>query len=185
LASENGSQHYTFPMNTQPALKLLAVALLSICTALPALAEWQWLDTDGKKVFSDRSPPPGTPEKNILKRPGVAPVPVSPHTVDGTEAVAAPAVPVAAPKVSGKDAQLEARKKLADDEATTKKKTEEGKVAKAKAENCESAKRYLTTLDSGVRIATVNAKGEREIMEDSQRVEAKKRTQEIAQSNCK
>ena len=167
-------------MNFKPALKTLAVASLSACFALPALAQWQWIDTDGKKVFSDRSPPPGTPDKNILKRPGTAPVLASPPAAD-----AAAAAPVAAPKVSGKDALLEAKKKLADDEAAAKKKTEEEKVAKAKAENCESARRYVTTLDSGVRIATVNAKGEREIMEDAQRAEAKKRSQVIAQSNCK
>ena len=174
-------------MNFKPALKTLAVASLSACFALPALAQWQWIDNDGKKVFSDRSPPPGTPDKNILRRPGTAPVPAGPPAADGAAAASsAPAAAnFAAPKVSGKDAQLEAKKKLADDDTAAKKKNEEEKVAKAKVENCESARRYLTTLDSGVRIASVNAKGEREIMEDAQRAEAKKRTQNIAQSNCK
>ena len=174
-------------MNFKPALTTLAVAALSACLALPALAQWQWIDNDGKRVFSDRSPPTGTPDKNILKRPGTASVPASPPAADGaaTASSAPAAAQVAAPKVSGKDVQLEAKKKLADSEAAAKKKSEDEKVAKAKVESCESARRYLTTLDSGVRIATVNAKGEREIMEDAQRAEAKKRNQNIAQSNCK
>lgn len=184
---KNDSQRYTFPMTFKPALKTLAVALLSACFALPALAQWQWIDTDGKRVFSDRSPPPGTLDKNILKRPASATPVVSPLAADGAAAASsAPAAAQgAAPKVSGKDAALEATKKRSDEEAAVKKKAEEEKVAKAKADNCESAKRYLSTLDSGVRIASVNAKGEREIMEDAQRADAKKRTQDIAQSNCK
>ena len=185
--SKNVSQRYTFLMNTKPVLKTLFLALLSACLALPALAQWQWTDTEGKKVFSDRSPPPGTLDKNILKRPGTAPVLAGlPADEGATAAAPAPAaVPAAAPRVTGKDVQLEAKKKQADDEASVKKKSEEEKTSKAKSDNCESAKRYLTTLDSGIRIATVNARGEREIMEDAQRAEAKKRTQGIAQSNCK
>jgi hypothetical protein len=33
------------------------------------LAQWQWIDKDGRKVYSDRSPPSDIQEKNILKRP--------------------------------------------------------------------------------------------------------------------
>jgi hypothetical protein len=58
-------------------------------------------------------------------------------------------------------------------------------VAAAKADNCSQAKRYLTTLDSGVRIANTNAKGEREVMDDSKRAEEKKRAQGVAETSCK
>ena len=52
-------------------LLLLAVA----CTwALGAAAQWQWIDKDGRKVFSDRPPPAEVPAKSILKQPGGAPV---------------------------------------------------------------------------------------------------------------
>jgi hypothetical protein len=37
--------------------------------AVTALAQWQWIDKDGRKVYSDRSPPSDIPEKNILKMP--------------------------------------------------------------------------------------------------------------------
>lgn len=173
-------------MNLIPSLKTLTVPLLAGFFAVNAVAEWQWIDTDGKKVFSDRSPPPGTPDKNIVKRPGAAATVVAPPSA--SSAAPTPAVAAAqteAPKVSGRDAQLEEKKKQASDDAAAKKKADEEKIAKTKAENCESARRYLTTLDSGMRIASVNAKGEREMLDDSQRAEAKKRTQGVAQSNCK
>ena len=42
--------------------KLLLLALA--CTwATGAFAQWQWLDKDGRKVFSDRPPPSEVPEK--------------------------------------------------------------------------------------------------------------------------
>ena len=67
---------------------LLAVA----CTwAMGAAAQWQWIDKDGRKVFSDRPPPQDTPEKNILKQPGggvprSAPAPVAAAPAEGTPA---------------------------------------------------------------------------------------------------
>ena len=87
--------------------------------------------------------------------------------------------------MSGKDAELEAKRKKAEEEEAAKKKTEEEKVAKAKAENCERARSSLATLQSGMRMSAVNAKGEREVFDDAKRATESKRTQEIIDSNCK
>ncbi|MGH8036033.1 MAG: hypothetical protein ACREO9_12465, partial [Lysobacterales bacterium] len=89
------------------------------------------------------------------------------------------------PKLSGKDAQLEAKKKQAEEEEAAKKKAEDEKVAKAKAENCERAKRGLSGFESGVRVSTTNAKGEREIMDDKTRAAETKRLQDIVAADCK
>ena len=179
-------------MHFKPALKTVALALAAASFALSAFAQWQWIDKDGRKVFSDRSPPADIKDKDILKRPGgrgsvaVAAVSESAPAASATPAVAASgAVKTSAPKLTGKDAQLEARKKQAEEEEAAKKKAEEEKVAAAKADNCSQAKRYLTTLDSGVRIANTNAKGEREVMDDSKRAEEKKRAQGVAETSCK
>ena len=52
-----------------PATKILLLAVA--CTwARGAAAQWQWIDKDGRKVFSDRPPPADIQEKNILKQPG-------------------------------------------------------------------------------------------------------------------
>jgi hypothetical protein len=157
---------------------LLAMATALICSG--AAAQWQWTDASGRKVFSDTPPPPGIPEKNILKRAGLAnPAPVA------TASSAAPAaVPAGAPQISGRDEQLEAKKKQAETQEQALKKAEADKQAKARQDNCERAKRSKTTLESGVRMATSNAKGEREIMDDAARGAEVKRINEIIQSSC-
>jgi hypothetical protein len=172
-------------MHFKPALKTVALALAATSFAISAFAQWQWIDKDGRKVFSDRSPPADISEKDILKRPGGR-VPVTVAAVsESATAASSAAAKASAPKLTGKDAQLEAKKKQAEEEDAAKKKAEEEKVAAAKADNCSQAKRYLTTLDSGVRIANTNAKGEREVMDDSKRAEEKKRAQGVAETSCK
>jgi hypothetical protein len=151
------------------------------------MAQWQWIDASGNKVFSDTAPPPGTPDKNILKKPG-ARSEVKAVTAAAADGAAAPPASAPAPKVSGKDEQLEAKKKLADKQAEeaaqAKKKAEAEKFAKARAENCDRAKRSKQTFDSGIRIATTNAKGEREIMDDKARAAEGRRLDEIMRSDC-
>lgn len=149
-----------------------------------ALAQWQWIDKDGRKVFSDRAPSAEVPEKNILKQPGLKP----PSPAPDAEATAA-ATPLVVnkagtPKLTGKDAQLEARKKQADDEENAKKKVDEEKLAKSRADNCERAKKGLVAVQSGVRLSIINAKNEREFMGDNERAKEIKRLQAIADSDC-
>ena len=50
-------------------MKSLRLLLLAAACAMPALAlaQWQWIDKDGRKVFSDRPPPADVPESKILK----------------------------------------------------------------------------------------------------------------------
>lgn len=178
-----------FFMHFKPALKTVLLALTTVSFALSAFAQWQWIDRDGRKVFSDRSPPAEIKDKDILKRPegrvSVAVAAVS-ESVPAAPALAASAAAKGnAPRLTGKDAQLEAKKKQAEEEEAAKKKAEDEKVVAAKADNCSQAKRYLTTLDSGVRIANTNAKGEREVMDDSKRADEKKRAQGVADTSCK
>jgi len=160
---------------------LLAVATTLVCTG--AAAQWQWVDGSGRKVFSDTPPPPGIPEKNIVKRAGAAGT--KPAVTATTAPSASPAAaPAATPQISGRDEQLEAKKKQAEAQEQAQKKTEADKLAKARQDNCERAKRGKTTLESGVRMATTNTKGEREIMDDAARGAEVKRINEIIQSSC-
>ena len=155
------------------------------------MAQWLWIDSAGNKVFSDTAPPPGTPEKNILRKPGNRPEPklnepaTAPATAGATGSTPAPA---AATKVSGKDEQLEAKKKLAEKQAEeaaqAKKKAEAEQYAKARADNCERAKRAKATLDAGTRLSTTNAKGEREILDDKARAAEARRAEDVVRSDC-
>lgn len=166
--------------------RTVVLALAGSVLTIPALAQWQWLDKDGRKVFSDRPPPPDIPQKSILKEPGFK-APSPPQDVAaGTPAPAtsAPVAKASMPKLSGRDAELEARKKQADALEEGKKQAEAEKLAKARADNCERAKKGQATLKSGVRIALTNAKGEREFMDDAARSLETKRLQAIAESDC-
>jgi len=171
-------------------MKLLRALLFGLAL-LPALAsaQWQWLDKDGRKVFSDRPPPAEIPAKSILKRPGgMSAAPVPSEAEAPADAAAAGAVPVTkvanVPKISGKDSALEEKKKALEAEEATKKKEAEDKFAKDKAENCARAQKNLQTFASGKRIRTTNAKGESEFMSDEQRAAETKRLEAIA-SDCK
>lgn len=175
-------------MNFKFATKTLILALASSSFALAAMAQWQWIDKAGHKVFSDRAPPPDVAQKNILKQPGGKAITASP-SADNTTAATTPMASfpggkASAPRLSGKDSELEARKKQADVEETAKKKAEEEKLAKAKADNCERAKKGLATVKSGMRLSTTNAKGEREFMNDDARLLEAKRLQGIADGDC-
>ena len=177
-------------MRISAFIKSSFVALACLTFSAVALAQWQWMGKDGRKVFSDRSPPPEIQEKDILKRPpgsvrteAALPVPAA-DAAKPVPAAAAPSPKASGPKVSGKDAELEAKKKKADEEEAAKKKAEADKVAAAKAENCTRAKSGLATLQSGVRIASVDAKGERVVMDDSARALETKRAQEVISSSC-
>ncbi|NPC54169.1 DUF4124 domain-containing protein [Caenimonas soli] len=163
-------------------MKLLRVTLLGLACTLPAvcLAQWQWIDNGGRKVFSDQSPPADIPAKNILRQPGVKGTPVA------AEAAAEPVkVQANAPKITGKDKQLEEKKKQADAAEAEKKKAEEEQLAKVRADNCTRAKRAKAEMDSGIRIARMNDKGEREIMDDAARAVESKRIGGIVASDCK
>lgn len=178
-------------MDFKFATRTLILAAASCSFMHAASAQWQWMDKDGRKVFSDRAPSADIPQKNILKQPGLTVVLPSPATAPQTAASAPAAVAsvplskASMPKLSGKDAQLEARKKQAEDEDAAKKKADEETQAKAKADNCDRAKKGLVTIQSGIRLAITNAKGERDFMDDNARAVETKRLQGIADSECK
>lgn len=177
-------------MDLKIVSRTLILAVVSSSFALTALAQWQWIDKDGHKVFSDRAPPGDVQEKNILKRPGGSNQPAAKsvsETVTATPALTASSTAgkASGPRLSGKDAQLEAKKKQAEEEEDAKKKIEEEKVAKARTDNCDRAKRGLANVQSGVRLSVINAKGEREFMDDNARAEETKRLQGFVESDCK
>lgn len=169
---------------------LLSLLLGSICLLpLAADAQWQWIDKNGKKVFSDQPPPTDIPEKNIVRRAGppartgsgVAAPEGTATTDKGAEAPVAPG----APKAPTVDKDLEEKTKKAEADEKAKQAAEAAKLAKAKAENCSRARESKATMDSGMRIARVNAKGEREILDDNQRVAEQRRLQSVIDSDCK
>lgn len=157
-------------MNQIQAFLLAAVC----CASMNAAAQWQWLDKDGRKVFSDRAPPPEVLEKDIQKRP-------APRT---PASAPAPQAEASAPKLSGVDKELVERKKKVDEAEVARRKVEQDKFLAAKAENCNRARQAKTSYESGQRIAQINDKGEREVMDAASRAAELKRINAIIESDC-
>lgn len=171
-------------------MRLFPLVLGLVCVLpLAAHAQWQWVDNAGKKVFSDQAPPPDIPDKNIVRRAGgvsarPAPAPTTPPA--DAAAVAAPARSASgAVRPSGVDKELEEKTKRAEEAEKAKQAAEAQKLAQAKAENCNRARQSKATYDSGIRVARLNDKGEREILDDKGRAEEQQRLQTVISSDCK
>lgn len=167
---------------------LLVFGSARLLLSMGANAQWQWIDKDNKKVFSDQAPPPEIPDKNILRRPGApssrpnfSPAPATPEA----DAAAAPRVAASGARPSGVDKELEEKTRKAEEAEKAKKAAEAQKIAQAKAENCQRARQAKATFDSGIRVARVNAQGEREIMDDKARAAEQERLQSVIGADCK
>lgn len=165
----------------------LAAALL--LAVLPAQAQWKWKDGKGQTHISDLPPPREIPDKDVLQRPSevarraAAPNTAASDTAPAPQAAAAPAsVAAAKPRV---DPEIEARRVRAEQEQKAKAKADEDKLAAQRAENCSRAKQQLAGLDSGIRLARVNEKGEREILDDKARAEEAQRARQVMASECR
>jgi len=159
--------------------------VLTCLLSTAAFAQWQWLDKDGRPVFSDRAPPPNIPEKSIVQRPGRT-IAVPEASVGASDQAVLPTQTVAsAPKVTGVDKDLAEKKKKAEAAEAAKRKAEEDRVAAAKADNCKRARLAKAGLDSGLRLAHSNAQGEREFLDDAARAVETKRIQSIIDADCK
>ncbi|MFE8644919.1 DUF4124 domain-containing protein [Sphingomonas sp. NCPPB 2930] len=160
-------------------VRILALALVCACP-LVASAQWQWMDKDGRKVFSDRPPPADIPQRSILKQPGgmAAPAAAAPAATPAPQAAAAPARP--APK----DAELEARKKEAEDAEAAKAKVEADNLARAKQENCQRARQAKVSMDAGMPIGQVGADGKVQVLDSAARAAEAQRVQSAMTSNC-
>lgn len=148
------------------------------------MAQWQWLDKDGRKVFSDRAPSADIAQKNILKQPGVARPAAAPEPTSTASATAAPAAPLF-PAGQGQDKALEAKRAEAEAAEAAKKKAEEAKIAAARADNCSRAQRAKTTFESGKPLRQTNAQGELVFLDEAQRATELRRIQDIIASDCK
>ena len=166
----------------------IAVFAALASLALPAEAQWKWRDGSGRVQYSDLPPPQAVPEQNILSRPSsqrkaaaaAAPLAAVAASASPTASAASSAL---APRTT--DPELEAKRKKVEADEAAKVKAEQVRVAAAKADNCSRARTQLRTLDSGVRLARANEKGEREILDDKQRADEARRAQDAIAADCR
>ncbi|MEO8299712.1 MAG: DUF4124 domain-containing protein [Burkholderiales bacterium] len=163
----------------------LVLGLVMFALAMPAAAQWKWRGADGKIQYSDRPPPADLPEKNILSRPPGFNKPPVVVVTQMDAAASAPASAAVAPSRKPTEAAIDAKRREAQAAAEAQRTAEAAKAAKQQADNCQRARDYARSLDSGVRIARVNAQGERVVLEDDDRAKEAKRTQEVIASDCR
>jgi type IV secretory pathway VirB10-like protein len=170
-------------------LRLLPIGL-ALALGLAAgdvLAQWKWRDAKGQVHVSDLPPPREVQDKDVLQRPPAAPARAATAPAAATPAAAdpeAPAAPTAeaAPRV---DPELEARRKAAEQDKAARQRQDEQKAAAQRAQNCERARAHLRQLDSGMRLARVNDKGERVVIDDKERAAETQRTRQVIASDCR
>ena len=154
--------------------------------SIPAMAQWQWIDGQGHKVFSDRAPPADVPAKNILRRPGANALPSSSTPPAAPAAADAPAAKAAGKPGAelGVDKGLEEQKRKQEQKEAEAKQAEQAKLEAQRAENCNRAKQAKATLESGRMLSSVNAQGERGFMDEATRASETKRANEVITSDC-
>ena len=166
------------------ALPLVACLLAVAAAGASAQSIWKWRDSSGQIHVSDTPPPATVPAKDILQRAAGAP----PAAAPGTTPAPAPAAAVASGGAPAVDADLQKKKAKADQEKADKAAADKAaldlKNAAIRADNCQRAQQQAKALDSGVRIARLDAKGEREYLDDAARASERKRAQDVISQNC-
>jgi Domain of unknown function (DUF4124) len=161
--------------NTCLNLKLMVLALLSVVTLSfsdAAFAQFKWKDGNGRWVYSDQPPPAGA-----NAQPMVAPT-------------AATSAKPQASQPSGIDSQT---KQNADDKALAakRKELEAAQTAKAKQDlvkknqvACDETRANLQAMQSGVRVITRDAEGERRFLSDQEKQTRSATAQKDLSTHC-
>jgi Domain of unknown function (DUF4124) len=177
-------------------MKRLSLAIaLSLCLALPAMAQmYKWVDAKGEVHYSDLPPPSNVKTETLQMpaEPAAAPA-AAPAASTGKAGVQKNAA------VAGTQTNNEAKagpKSLAEqDQAFRKRQADAAKAqaeqarkeaqARKKAEYCKSAKAALANLEMGGRQVRVNDKGERVFLTDEEIAQATAQARKDAAAACK
>jgi len=139
---------------------VLACALVASTAAFGQL--YKWVDKDGKVTYSDQ-PPPAQQSKQLNLNTGVA----SPPARSALE----------------RDKDIEKGRAEAREKAKVA--SEKERKSEIDQENCKAARAYLKTVESGVRVSTVDDKGEQVILDDEQIAAERVKAQKAVDEACK
>lgn len=140
-------------------LQRAAAVALAACV-LPAHAQYQWRDANGRMVFSDQPPPPSVKPENVLRS---DPMP----SAAGRERTGRPQGANAQELAT--DRELARRQKAAEQADKADRERQQAEQTERLARACEDARTELRTLESGMRMARINKDGEREYLDDAER----------------
>ena len=169
------------------ALPFAAGLLALAAVGADAQTLWKWRDASGQMHITDTPPPAGTPARNIISGTPASPALTTTTSSSSTTTTTTAADP-AAPAASAGESALDKKKKAADKERSDKEKADraavDAKNAAIRKDNCARAQASLAGLQNGQRIAKINDKGEREVLDDAGRADEIRRTQDVVASNC-
>ncbi len=132
--------------------------------ATAAMAQqYKWVDANGKVQYGD-TPPPGVQATRLKPPPAGASAPAAAPNVN--------------PEAAFRNRQQERQKS---DEKSAKERAD----AETKRVNCEQSQGALRSLQSGQRISSTNAAGERVFIDDAERAKEIERTQRAVNDWCK
>lgn len=154
------------------SLKHLILLAATWTLASAASAQYVWTDEKGVKQYSDMPPPSSVPESRILKprgRAAAAPQPAETTSAKEDNNDSGTAEKKGPLTTAEKNAEFQKRR--AEQVEKEKKANEEAKVAAENAKNCERAREYQRSLESGQRIARTDKNGERAFLTDEQRAQ--------------
>ena len=175
-------------MTPSRTLPVLLLALAAFAAATPASAQFKWRDSNGRIVYSDQPPPPSVPPSAILRAPGSAAAAsdaaAAPAARGDAPAAAAPAGERAAP-LTAADREMEFRKRRLERAEAEKKASEAQARAQQAATACEESRGEVRTLESGMRVASVDARGERVVADDAERTRRLESARRAVREFCK
>jgi hypothetical protein len=151
---------------------IISIAIFTLFIAASSHAQYVWVDEKGTKQFSDLPPPATTPKNKILKTPLKAiqePVKESKEPNQDTANGAVLNNEKLQKPVTTAGRNEDYMKRKLEQEEKDKKAAIEKQAASDKANNCERARSYQQSLESGIRIANTDKNGERSFMSDEQR----------------
>jgi hypothetical protein len=161
------------------ARTLLALGAAALVAA-PAAAQqlYKYVGPDGKVQYSDRPPPEGAKAEKITGRASSV-APGGSASADRADAAKA-----GAPKSLAEQEQEFRKRRLESQEKAAK----EAKLAqdkRARDAACAALRTQLSGLQSGARIARINAQGDREFLEDDGIQQEAQRLQRDIADTCK
>lgn len=154
-------------------MKRYAFLLATLLASLAAQAQvYQYKDASGRMVYTDQ-PPPGTATKSKV----ISSEAASTGSPAGNGAAAVPK--------NAADRELEYKKRQKEQQDAAAKASKESADQAARKEECARAQKALQVLESGERVTTVDAKGERVFLDDNQRSAEADRARKAVADLCK
>jgi hypothetical protein len=165
-------------------MRRVLLMLFACAMAGSAAAQaYKWVDKDGRVRYGD-TPPPGV-KATPLRTPAGQKPPPPPPSADAAKKDAGAKDGAAKKDEKPLTPEQAFQKRQKERQEAEQKAEKERADADAKRQNCESAKSQLYTIQSGQRMTTTNAAGERSFMDDEQRQRALQQAQQAVNDWCK